>query len=131
MFFQFGPVYQFTERGNPQAYRVANFHLWFTSDGNGTISLDDSGLFAADGNSNMNNEYTSWSNPACLKGKPPGNAAGGDYNVVDHGILSLPQDMCFEFAGPNVETPVMFQTGQAHVKLTRATSTVPPSPASN
>ena len=124
---QFGPIYQFTQAGNAQAYRVANFHLWFTSDGNGSINLDDAALFAADGRSNANGEYTNWSNAACMHGRPPGNASGDDYNVVDHGILSLPKDMCFEFAGPNVEMPVIFGNVGGPVKLTPATSAEPPS----
>jgi GDSL-like Lipase/Acylhydrolase family len=127
MYFQFGPIYQFAEKGNQQAYRVSNFHLWFTGDGNGTINLDDADLFAADGTGAANGEYTNWSNAACMHGLPPGNASGDDYNVVAHDILSLSKDMCFQFAGPNVQTPAIFHVGQSSVTLTRATSTVPPS----
>ena len=127
-YFQFGPVYAFTNAGL-SAYRVANYHLWFTGDGNGSVQLGDAAMFAPDGSSSIQADQVSWQNPACLQGGAQGNVQGGGYNVVNHAILSLPRDMCFAFMGPNAEITTTIQAPRT-VNLTRATSTVPPSLAS-
>lgn len=124
-YLQFGPVYAFTNAGL-EAYRVANYHLWFTGDGNGSVQLGDAAMFAADGTSSMSADQVRWQDPACLQGGAQGTAQGGGYNLANHAILSLPQDMCFAFEGPNAAIATTLQAPRA-VNLTRATSAVPPS----
>lgn len=124
--YQFGPVYAF-ENAGLQAYRVANYHLWFTGDGNGFVQLADAAMFASDGTSSIHADQVSWQNPACLQGGAQGTVQGGGYNVVNHAILSLPKDMCFAFMGPNAMLATTFQAPET-VNLTRATASAPPPP---
>ncbi len=127
--YQFGPVYAFANAGL-RAYRVANYHLWFTGDGNGFVQLGDAAMFTSDGTSSIHADQVSWKNPACLQGGAQGTVQGGGYNVANHAILSLPRDMCFAFVGPNATIATTLQAPGV-VNLTRATSTVPPSLASD
>jgi hypothetical protein len=108
-YFSFGPVYKFTDKGET-AFRIANFHVWFTLDGNGTVALDYSQL-ALYNQSGVTQDYVGpWTNPACLPYFPPGQdgSGGGSYNLVNHAILSLPKDMCFGFKGSAPVTATTF-----------------------
>lgn len=129
MFYQFGPVYAYLS-GGKQAYRIANFHLWFTGDGNGNVDFYNTALFDQAGNSSLNSDVTDPNNPACLlRGlSENANANGSTYNVVNHAILSFPEDMCFVFAGPGLVNVTTLQV-VGTVSLTKATSKVPPSRA--
>ncbi len=75
--------------------------MWFTGDGDGTVFLDYTsiGLYDQNGVSPRLDQGPTWNNPACLNGYPAGipGAGQGQYNLVNHAILSLPQDLCVGF----------------------------------
>jgi hypothetical protein len=95
--------------------------VWFTLDGNGFVLLDSSSLALYNQNGVPQDDVGPWTNPACLPDFPPGQdgSGNGQYNLVNHAILSLPKDVCFGFKenGPVTATTFNFIT---NVNLTPA-----------